>query len=265
MALRRLLAVGVDLETVLLDQFVVPGGELTGEVRFTGGRADRGVDRITLVLRYGEVQEGANNREFELHRVRVSGAFVVAAGAAYQVPFRVPLPWETPLTESNGRRAARLFVSVRAELELGGGVESSDRYPLWVRGLPAQQRILDTLHAIGYQLHDTSLGMAALPGSELVVPQHFGFRQQFSSRFLLGASFVAGPTSLDLVLVGTNAAPSGRLGVPDLWDASPFAANVASRTNGRYVRSTVDYSWLDEELDWEGWLGERIAVLKAAR
>lgn len=232
----KLLSVGVQVDTVLSEPAVVPGGDLTGEVRFTGGPADHEVQGVTLVFFAGESISGVGSREDEFHRVEVSGPFVLPARTAHAVPFRVPMPWETPLTEVRGEQIKDLFVYVRTELALAGARDRTDKDPLRVRAMPAQQHILDALATLGFRYFFGDLERGTLAGSSLPIWQELEFRP--SARYAgsireLEVTFVAGLTSMDVILEW------GRI----------------------FDRFTVDYSWLDEDLDWVGWLLERIDEL----
>jgi sporulation-control protein len=238
MVLRRMLSLGVELDTVLTAGQVTPGGELAGEVRLVGGPVDHQVEGITLALIAGEWASGQGTRQDEFLRVPVSGPFTLPAQNRYVVPFRVPLPWETPLSEVNGAPIEDQFIRVRTELALAGAVDKGDSDPLVVRALPAQQRVIDALTNLGFQYFFADIERGALKGAALPIYQEIEFKppERYKPQMWeLELTFIAGPSSVDVILEGGY----------DYWN-----------------RSTVEYSWLDEELDWEAWLDERIALLK---
>jgi sporulation-control protein len=238
MVLRRLLALGVDIDTILFDSQVVPGGDLVGDVRLIGGPVDHRVEGITLALIAGEWASGQGTRQDEFHRVSVSGPFTLPAQNRYVVPFRVPMPWETPLSEVNGQPIEDQFIRVRTELALAGAVDKGDTDPLTVRALPAQQRIIDALANLGFHYFFADIERGTLKGSALPIYQEIEFRPppRYESQMReLELTFIAGPSSVDVIMEGGF----------DYWN-----------------RSTVEYRWLDEELGWEAWLDERIALLK---
>jgi len=254
MVLRRVLALGVEVDTVLLDEYVLPGGYLTGEVRLLGGSVDQRVDGITLALLAHEWVTGGREREDEFHRVAVSGPFTLPVRNTHVVPFRVPLPWETPLSEVNGQPIEDQAIRVRTELALAGALDKSDSDPLAVRALPAQQRIIDALANLGFRYFFADLETGRLPGSSLPIWQEIEFRPSAKYRDAMNElelTFIAGPSSVDILLE-----------VSKYTTVEPSFASLATRGSRDVLfRSTAEYSWLDEELDWESWVEERITTL----
>lgn len=54
----------------------------------------------------------------------------------------------------------------------------------------------------------------------------------------------------------------------EIWDnkrTSWYPENMIERAKALYVRSSVDYSWMEEGLDWEGWIAERVAAVRSVR
>ncbi len=277
-----MLALGVDVDTVLSQPHVTPGGDLTGEVRFKGGPVDHEVQGITLVLVGGQQRRGTGTRWDDLQRVAVTGPFVLPAGTVHAVPFRLTVPWGAPLTKIGDKSVTDLVVRVRTELALAGALDQTDSDPVTVRPLPAQQRVLETLDAVGYAYDGAKLVRGTPPGgttpggtppdSDVPVWQQLAFRPTRRGRYPLLVTFLAGPTSLELVLdtgkVRTEAGLSVSADVPevvlDIVTGNFAPTNyVSGEVTGderpdRSNRSTVEYEWLDEDLDWEGWIKARV-------
>lgn len=250
--LKASLGSGVSVDTVLANPNVVPGGELTGEVRFTGGSVDYDVEGITLTLvALVEIESGdseyRSNEPF--HRVPVAGRFRLAAGATHAVPFRFNVPWETPITAVNGQHLHGMSLHVRTELELAGALDKDDSDPIHVHALPAQQRILDAFGRLGFRFHGADLEKGRIPGSSMPFYQEVEFYpggQYVSAMKELELTFIAGPTSLDVIM--------------ELDKRGGFL----SAGGDAYNRFRVDYASVDQQ-DWEGWLQQRLSALTARR
>lgn len=260
MVFRKVLALGVEVDTVLADPDVVPGGELAGEVRLTGGPVDHDVQGITLavLLRSG-------GKSAEVVRVPVADPFVLPANAAYPVPFRLTLPADLPLTVV-GKRQLDVAVHLQTELALAGAVDKSDSDPLTVRAAPIQSRIVDALFALGFRCIGTAVDDRA---------QVLGFepwRRRMRYAVNVDLMFVPGPVSTDVIMRAHKATAASDFTLGDvvgdllttqidLFTGPSGASSGVAVVAGLPIRSTVEHAWLDEELDWEEWIEERIAVL----
>ncbi len=263
MVLRKVLGLGVEADTLLFDPDVQPGGDLAGKVRLQGGSADHDVQEIALALvcRY-------HRQTSELFRATVAGPFVLAAGAAHTVPFRIALPADTPLTVVRKRPFNYIEVQLRTELALAGAVDKTDSDPLVVRAAPVQSRIIDALYALGYRCWGVDGGQR---------PQILTFEEwhrRGAKRVPLDLAFTPGEASTEVAM--RVAAPSTKLSVGDavgglvavnlgLFTGSKPGPVFAPAGAGPELRSEVDHAWLDEELDWESWVKERITALTASR
>jgi sporulation-control protein len=204
--LKASLGSGVKVDTVLANPNTTPGGELTGEVRFTGGSVDYDVEGITLTLvALVEVESGdseyKSNQEF--HRAPVAGRFRLAQGAQHAVPFRLAVPWETPITAVYGQHLRGMSLHLRTELELAGAMDKDDSDAFHVHALPAQQRILDALGRLGFRFHGADLERGRIHGSHLPFYQEIEFYpspQYAHAMKELELTFIAGPTSLDVIM-----------------------------------------------------------------
>ena len=91
MVFKRLLgSIGVGgpaVDTVLAPGPVLPGGDLSGEVRLKGGNADFDIEHITLELVArveAETEEGESEGVVAFHRFTVGGGFRLADERAAQ-------------------------------------------------------------------------------------------------------------------------------------------------------------------------------------
>ncbi|MER7050946.1 sporulation protein [Streptomyces sp. NPDC000351] len=170
---------GPTVDTVLDPGAARPGGTLSGRVRLVGGTADQDVEHVALELvahvEAGHAGEGEGGVVFGRHTV--GGAFRLAAGEHHSVPFALSLPWETPVTERNGRPLG-IALGVRTELAVSGagaGVGVGDRGdadPLTVAPLPAQEAILDAFGRLGFGLRSAGLESGRIGGTGQRLPFH---------------------------------------------------------------------------------------------
>ncbi|MYS72235.1 sporulation protein, partial [Streptomyces sp. SID5926] len=126
MVFKRLLgSLGVGaptVDTVLDPAPVLPGGTLTGQVHLQGGQADFDIEHVTLELVArveAEHEDGESEGAVVFDRFTVGGGFRLGAEEPRSVPFRVTLPWETPITELYGQPLG-IVLGVRTELAVAG-------------------------------------------------------------------------------------------------------------------------------------------------
>ncbi|WP_406726283.1 sporulation protein [Streptomyces sp. GD-15H] len=181
MVFKRLLgspgAGGPTVDTVLEPGPVRPGGTLAGQVRLVGGGAALDVEQLTLALvariENGNGGSGGNQVPAVLfERFTLGGGFRLGEGETRTVPFGVTLPWETPVTELDGRDLG-VRLGVRTELEVAGARDSGDGLdPLGVGPLPAQEAILEAFQRLGYGLRSAGLEHGRIGGTGQRLPFH---------------------------------------------------------------------------------------------
>lgn len=200
MVFKRLLgspgAGGPSVDTVLEPGPVLPGGTLAGQVRLVGGDTAFDVEQVALEL-VARVRDGEGGREAAVpfERFTVGGGFRLDGGEARTVPFGVTLPWETPVTELDGRELG-VRLGVRTELAVAGaqdpdsesetdqdpaldpaldpGLDPLGVDPLGVGPLPAQEAILGAFRQLGYGLRSAGLEHGRIGGTGQRLP----FRQE---------------------------------------------------------------------------------------
>ena len=198
--LKAAFGAGVSVDTVLSDSHVYPGGVLRGEVRFTGGGVDYNVQGITLELNaVVEVERGDNkvNRTFDFHRAEVSGPFELKAGASHTVPFKIGVPWATPVSSMGGRRLNGMQLGVATELKLEGALDKGDLDPLVVEPLPVQAAVLDAIAGLGFTFKRADLEAGRVKGSKLPFYQEIEYRS--------GGEFKQAFKELELTFVSSKA------------------------------------------------------------
>ena len=250
--LKASLGAGVSVDTVLTNPNTTPGGELTGEVRFSGGSVDYDVEGITLTLvALVEVESGDSEYKShqEFYRAPAAGRFRLPAGAAHAIPFRLTVPWETPITAVYGQHLHGMSLHLRTELELAGALDKDDSDPFHVHALPAQQRILDAFGRLGFRFHGADLERGRIHGSSMPFYQEIEFYpggQYARAMKELELTFIAGPTSLDVIM--------------ELDKRGGFL----TAGGDAYNRFRVDYATVDQQ-DWESWLNQRLSALTSRR
>ncbi|MBN6041988.1 sporulation protein [Amycolatopsis sp. 195334CR] len=199
---------GPSVDTVLDSPAAVPGGTITGQVRIQGGKHEAKIDRIELSL-VTRVEAEHHDRErvgaAEFHRVVVRQDVRVAAGEAMDVPFELPVPWETPVTAVGSAQLRGMVVGVRTELVIAGAPDKGDLDPVAVHPLPSQEAVLDAFGELGFQFHSADVEVGRLHG----VPQRldcfqeleFSPPREFAGRINeVELTFVATPHELHVVL-----------------------------------------------------------------
>lgn len=199
---------GPKVDTVLGDPRVRPGETLAGEVRITA--ADYGADvqrvALSLVTRVEvEHEEGEATGALEFHRVDVAEAFRLEAKADRVIPFELPVPWETPITEVYGQPLHGMVMGVRTELALARAVDKGDLDPVAVAPLPSQEAVLTAFDRLGFTFKGADVEHGHLHG----VAQRLPFYQEieFFAPPAYGGrigevelTFVADPAGMAVVL-----------------------------------------------------------------
>ncbi|MBC6451653.1 sporulation protein [Actinokineospora xionganensis] len=168
--LRALGVGGPTVDTVLTESRVYPGGEIVGEVRMTGGDAPCDIDYIALSLltRVERSEGGAAVVEFD--RAVVSGRFPLAAGQSTVVPFRLPVPWEAPITEVFGHQLHGMGLGLRTELAVAKAVDKGDLDALHIVPLPSQAAVLEAFARLGFQFRSADLEHGRIHGVDQRLP-----------------------------------------------------------------------------------------------
>ncbi|MFC7880658.1 sporulation protein [Streptomyces sp. NPDC057376] len=199
---------GPTVDTVLDPGAARPGGALSGRVELVGGTTDQDVEHIVLELvarvetEHGEHGEGEGVVAFGRHTV--GGPFRLAAGARQEVPFSVPLPWETPVTELHGQPLG-IVLGVRTELAVAGARDKGDLDPLTVMPLPAQEAVLEAFGQLGFGFESADLEYGRIGGTGQQLPFYQEIELTPPERYAhqvneIELTFLAVPGALEVVL-----------------------------------------------------------------
>ncbi|MFD3945977.1 sporulation protein [Streptomyces sp. NPDC058579] len=198
---------GPTVDTVLDPGTVTPGGNLTGQVRLTGGNSDFTIEHIALEL-VAHVEAEHEGEESEgmvvFDRFTVANDFRLAEGEVRSLPFAVTLPWETPITELYGQGLG-ITLGLRTELGVDGAKDKGDLDPLAVRPLPAQEAILEALGRLGFGFKSADLELGHIRGTGQQLPFYQEIEITPSPQYAhqvseIEVTFLAGPVGLEVVL-----------------------------------------------------------------
>ncbi|GGJ77598.1 sporulation protein [Pilimelia anulata] len=238
---------GPSVDTVLADPNCRPGGYLEGRVHVRGGDHRVDIEHVALGL-VTEVEVESGDSEFsstqEFQRLRVAGPFALEPGVERDLPFRLEVPWETPITDLYGQRLHGMTMGVRTELSVARAVDKGDLDQVAVHPLPAQERLLEALVKLGFAFQRADNEKGHLYGVQQTLPfyQEIEFRpapQYAAAINQLEVTFVATPQQLQVVLEIDK------------------RGGLFTEGSDAFGRFTVDYASVDR-IDWvahlDGWL-----------
>ncbi|WP_426503597.1 sporulation protein [Dactylosporangium sp. McL0621] len=226
---------GPSVDTVLDTPTARPGGFLDGHVHIQGGDADARIEHVVLALATGAL---------DLHRESVADHFTVRAGTTESIPFRLAVPWETPITSVYDRPLRGMVMGVRTELEIAGARDKGDLDPVSITPLPAQQAILDAFAELGFRFKHAEVEHGHLQGVPQRLPIHqeieFWPPDRYAGRVNeVELTFVADPDGLEVLLA------LDRRGGHDAYSRFGITHAAAGATNWTAM---VD-GWLREATD----------------
>lgn len=179
--LRQTAGGGAGVTVVLADPVVRPGQSLRGELRLAGGNDPVDLTGVAVGL-VARVEVTSGDAEYdtmqEFHTQDVTGHIALAPGARQELPFRLDLPWETPLTHLAARPLPGIALAVRATLRVPYAPDPHHQTALTVRPLPAQQQVVDELGRAGFHIVRSDLERGHLYG----VHQQLPFYQEMELR-----------------------------------------------------------------------------------
>lgn len=199
---------GPSVDTVLSNPSTRPGLMLGGQVNLTGGSHDVEIDQITVGLVTRVEMEGAEEEYdalVEFHRVQVAGGLHLREGQHLSLPFQVPVPWETPVTDLYGQHLHGMTMGLRTEVAIRGAVDKGDLDSVFVHPLPVQERILEAFGRLGFQFKSADLERGHLLGVHQSLPFYQEIEYYAAPQYAHGVNeaeltFVAGEHGVDIVL-----------------------------------------------------------------
>jgi sporulation-control protein len=199
---------GPSVDTVLSAPAVRPGEVLTGRVDLVGGTHDVDIEHVTLSLvTRVEIESGDHEHDatVEFHRLPVSGPMKLAEGQRQSIPFSLPMPWETPITDVYGQHLHGMTMGVRTELAIARAVDKGDLDPLQVHPLPAHEAVLAAMARLGFRFRSADLERGHIRGSRQTLPFYQEIEFHAAPQYAHACSqvevtFVGDPHGVDVVL-----------------------------------------------------------------
>ncbi|MEU5690837.1 sporulation protein [Actinosynnema sp. NPDC020468] len=236
---------GPSVDTVLDSPHTAPGRVVTGQVRIRGGSAEARIDQVVLSLvtrvevEHGDHEYGGVS---EFLRIAVAHGVHVAPNQPLAIPFRLPIPWETPITAVGGAQLPGMTVGVRTELVIAGAPDKGDLDPISVSPLPSQERVLEAFGQLGFHFRRADVETGRIHG----VHQELGFYQEIE--FVPPDRFRGRVTEVELTFV----ANPHELAVVLEADRRGGAFSSGGDSFGRFVVSHQDAL----HTDWAGAVGQ---------
>ena len=155
------------VDTVLDNIEVFQGGELSGNVHILGGDVEQQIDLINLVLNTEvkvETEDSTSYETFSLGRIQAVEPFTIQPGETKQVPFRLKLNDETPITALNAKMN-QCHVWVETSLDIGFAIDPKDRDFIVVKPLPTVEKIIQGVEAAGMTMVKADVEKGYLKGN----------------------------------------------------------------------------------------------------
>ncbi|MUL43554.1 sporulation protein [Streptomonospora sp. PA3] len=259
MGIKRILAAfgigGPSIDTVVTQPQARPGERLEGYIDLVGGDVEADIDEIAVALSARvEVEsgdyEGQVTREFS--RVPVCGAFRLAAGEQRRIPFSYPVSYQSPLTDAGGRSLPGAMLGLSTDVVIGGAPDKGDLDPVRIHPLPAQDRVLEAVHRLGFTLLKTDIEQGRLVGTRQEFPmyQELEFRAapQFAGRMKeMELSFVADPQGVEVVLEVDK------------------RGGLFTESQDRFARFRVEHAQAEQGGDWAPVLADAVESMLKRR
>jgi sporulation-control protein len=232
--LKAILGSGIQVDTLLHEKHVVPGGVLKGEVRISGAEVDAAVESVeiefTALVEDDSKGEDTAGVVHDYFKTEISGKFDLAKGTAHPIAFEVQVPWETPFNNVEERPlVGGMKLGVSTHLSLDQALDKGDLDWLTVEALPVHKAVWEALEALGFAFQETDLELGTIQGATVPFYQEVEFwatEGEFHGRVReLEVVFVAGEANTDVVFAADN---SAELLAPDLNSTIRFSLPTAA-------------------------------------
>ncbi|MBW6434546.1 sporulation protein [Actinoplanes hulinensis] len=256
MVFKKLLgAIGVggpSVDTVLSNPSTYPGAPLTGNVNLVGGTQDAAIEHITLgLITRMEVEGGGGDYSAvtDFLRVPVTGPMRLAPGQQLALPFRIDMPWETPITTVYGQTLRGMVMGVRTEVAIARAIDKGDLDPVHVHPLPIHQRILDAFAQLGFRFKSADLEYGQIYGVHQTLPFYQEIEyfppQHYAAAGIneVELTFVTSPHQVEVVLE---------------FDKRGGLFTQGHDTYGRYTVSHGDADTTDWRQVVDGWVRQAV-------
>ncbi|SCL31731.1 sporulation-control protein [Micromonospora nigra] len=199
---------GPSVDTVLTNPNSRPGLTLDGQVNLLGGEAPANIEQVVLGLVTRVEIEGGDSEYagiMEFHRQVVGGPLQLAPKQQFSIPFQLPVPWETPITDVYGQRLHGMTMGLRTELAIARAVDKSDLDQVNIHPLPVHERILEAFSRLGFRFKNADLEHGRIHGVHQTLPfyqeiEFFAAPQYAQTITEVELTFVTSPHGVDVVL-----------------------------------------------------------------
>jgi sporulation-control protein len=247
---------GPSVDTVLTNPSTYPGAPLTGQVNVVGGTQEADIEHITLALvTRMEVEGGGNDYSTtgDFYRVTVAGRTRLHPGQQLSIPFRIDMPWETPVTTAYGQQLRGMVMGVRTEVSIARALDKGDLDPVYVHPLPIQQKILDAFGQLGFRFKSADLEHGQIYGVHQTLPfyqeiEYWPAPQYAHAVNEVELTFVTSPHQVEVVLE---------------FDKRGGLFQSGHDTYGRYTVSHHDADTTDWRAVVDGWVRQAVDRHKA--
>ncbi|MEH0841928.1 sporulation protein [Micromonospora sp. CPCC 205711] len=240
---------GPSVDTVLANPNTRPGLALDGQVNLVGGDAPASIEQITVALVTRVEIEGGDTEYagiMEFQRMAVSGPLQLAPKQQLSIPFQLPVPWETPITDVYGQRLHGMTMGLRTELAIARAVDKTDLDQVNVHPLPVHERILEAFQRLGFRFKHADLERGHIRGTQQTLP----FYQEIE--FFAAPQYARTVNEVEVTLVTS---PHGVEVILECDKRGGFLS-AGHDAFGRYAVSHADADRVDWARVVEGWLQE---------
>ena len=153
---------------------VQQGGVLEGDVFITGADEPTTIDELYLrvACEYTRERDDYNSKETSiLVEHKLFDRFVIQPKEQKSVPFRIQMPFETPVTTFGGSR-----VYLQTAAETSAIFDPSDTDPVEVHPHPFTNQVLNAIQQLGFALYKVDCEHAPRFGGRFPFVQEFEFK-----------------------------------------------------------------------------------------
>jgi sporulation-control protein len=167
-----------DVDTIIDDQAIVPGGSFTGKVLVQGGDTDQRIRGLEHRL-VASTPDEDGVQQVTLDRWKIAEEFVIGAGEQREIPFEAVLHPGAPVTNVNAQYN-EMNVWIDTGLSVDRAVDASDVDYLRVSPTGPIQTMLEAVESLGLELYTVSAdaGRVTIDGRTARV----GYDQEFDFR-----------------------------------------------------------------------------------
>lgn len=139
------------VDTILINDRLIAGDEVSGKVSIQGGKIDQDIDEIYLKVMTSYEREKDDKKIHEecvIGKFRLTEKFTIHANEKKEIPFSFYLPIDTPVSYGRTR------VWVETGLDIKNAVDPSDRDYIDVHPSQLMSKFLNAVADLGFRLRE---------------------------------------------------------------------------------------------------------------